>query len=189
MAKTPPASESDAAADAVSGPGKNRPTPSRAEQEAARKRPLVADTKEAKAKAKADLNVARERARVGMANGEEKYLPARDKGPQRRFARDFVDAGWHLGELLMPLMVVVILLSLFPNPAVTYYSFVGLWIYILLAIADMIITGQRVKKKVKAKFGETRMEKGLAWYSAMRTVQMRFMRLPKPQVKRGQYPV
>jgi len=29
------------------------------------------------------------------------------------------------------------------------------------------------------------MEKGLGWYSAMRTIQMRFMRLPKPQVRRG----
>lgn len=188
MANTPSASEPDAAPDAPSAPGKNRPTPSRAEQEAARKRPLVADTKEAKAKAKADLASARERARVGMANGEERYLPVRDKGPQRRFARDFVDAGWHLGELLMPLMVIVILLSLVPYAAVTYYSFVGLWIFVLFSIGDMIITGQRVKRKVKAKFGESRLEKGLAWYSAMRTVQMRFMRLPKPQVKRGQYP-
>ena len=43
-----------------------------------------------------------------MANGEEKYLPVRDRGPQRKFVRDFVDAGWHAGELLMPLMLVVI---------------------------------------------------------------------------------
>ncbi len=188
MAKIPSSTPSDAAADVPAGPGKNRPTPSRAEQEAARKRPLVADTKEAKQRAKAELATARERARVGMANGEEKYLPVRDKGPQRRFARDWVDAGWHLGELLMPLMIIVILLSLFPNPAVTYYSFVGLWLYILFAITDMIVTGQRVKKKAKAKFGASKLEKGLAWYSAMRTVQMRFMRLPKPQVRRGQYP-
>ena len=45
----------------------------------------------------------------------------------------------------------------------------------------------RVKKLATAKFGD-RTEKGLRWYAAMRTVQMRFMRLPKPQVKRGQYP-
>jgi hypothetical protein len=32
-------------------------------------------------------------------------------------------------------------------------------------------------------------EKGLGWYGAMRIIQMRFMRLPKPQVKRGQHPV
>ncbi|GEP48395.1 DUF3043 domain-containing protein [Microbacterium saccharophilum] len=188
MAKTPSVPASDAESDATSGPGKNRPTPTRAEREAARKRPLVADTKEAKARAKAELAAKREKARIGMANGDEKYLPLRDRGPQRRFARDFVDSGWHLGELLMPLMVVVILLSLVPNAAVTYYAFVALWVFILFAVGDMIITSIRVKKLAKAKFGADRVEKGLGWYSAMRSVQMRFMRLPKPQVKRGQHP-
>lgn len=185
MAKTP---APDAAPETPAGPGKHRPTPTRAEQEAARKRPLVADTKEARSRAKADLAAQREKARIGMANGDERYLPVRDKGPQRRFARDMVDSGWHFGELLMPLMVVVILLSLVPNTAIVYYGFVGLWAYVLLSIGDMIITSRRVKKAAQARFGD-RMEKGLGWYAAMRTIQMRFMRLPKPQVRRGQRPV
>lgn len=185
MAKNPAAP--DTAPEAPIGAGKNRPTPSRAEQEAARKRPLVADTKEARARAKSEVAAAREKARIGMANGDEKYLPVRDKGPQRKFARDFVDAGWHAGELLMPLMLLVILVSLVQNQAIVYYSFVGLWIFILFAVGDMIITSHRIKKMSKAKWGD-RTEKGLGWYSAMRTIQMRFMRLPKPQVKRGQYP-
>lgn len=185
MAHTPAAPET--APDAPSGSGKNRPTPTRAEQEAARKRPLVADTKEAKARAKMEIAAQREKARIGMANGDDKYLPLRDKGPQRRFVRDFVDAGWHLGEALMPLMIVVILMTLLPQ-AWVYYGFVGLWMFILFVVADMVITGNRVKRAAKAKFGETHLEKGLAWYGAMRTVQMRFMRLPKPQVARGQYP-
>ena len=186
MAKTPPAP--DTAPDADAGPGKNRPTPTRAEQEAARKRPLVTDTKEARARAKADLASQREKARIGMANGEEKYLPVRDRGPQRKFVRDFVDAGWHAGELLMPLMLVVILVSLVQNTAIVYYSFVALWVFILFVVGDMIITSHRVKKLAREKFGD-RIEKGLGWYAAMRTIQMRFMRLPKPQVKRGGYPV
>ena len=177
----------DAAPEVPAGPGKNRPTPSRAEQEAARKRPLVADTKEARARAKADLAGQREKARIGMANGDERYLPVRDKGPQRKFARDFVDAGWHAGELLMPLMLVVILVSLVQNQAIVYYSFVALWVFILFVVGDMIITSHRVNKLAREKFGD-RTEKGLGWSAAMRTIQMRFMRLPKPQVKRGQYP-
>ena len=178
----------DAAPEVPAGPGKNRPTPSRAEQEAARKRPLVADTKEARARAKAELAAQREKARIGMANGDERYLPVRDKGPQRRFVRDWVDSGWHAGELLMPLMLVVILLNLVPNTAIVYYGFVGLWLFIMFVVVDMIFTSIRVKKLARAKFGE-RTEKGLGWYAAMRTIQMRFMRLPKPQVKRGGYPV
>jgi hypothetical protein len=169
--------------------GKGRATPSRAEQEAARKRPLVPDTKEAKARQRAELQAAREKARVGMAAGDPKYLPARDQGPQRKFVRDYVDAGWHLGEAVMPAMVVVILATFIPMQAVQFYSFVALWIFILFVIGDMILTSIMVKRAVKAKFGADKMEKGLGWYAAMRTVQMRFLRLPKPQVKRGQRPV
>ena len=185
MAKNP--ASPDTAPEVPAGPGKNRPTPSRAEQEAARKRPLVADTKEARARAKAELAAQREKARIGMAQGDERYLPVRDKGPQRRFVRDFVDAGWHPGELLMPLMLVVILVSLVQNQVVVFYAFAALWVFILFAVGDMIITSHRVKKFARQKFGD-RTEKGLGWYGAMRTIQMRFMRLPKPQVKRGQRP-
>lgn len=189
MAKSPdlsPASgDADASADIV---GKGRPTPSRAEQEAARRRPLVANTKEARAAARADLQAQRERARIGMAAGEEKFLPLRDRGPQRRWVRDYVDSGWHLAEWIMPFMLIVVVVSLFPDPNIAYYGFVALWIFVIIAVIDMVLLSRRVKKLTAAKFGESRREKGLGWYAAMRSMQMRFMRLPKPQVKRGQRP-
>lgn len=189
MAKTPAApAPKDESVD-TSPSGKGRATPSRAEQEAARKRPLVPDTKEAKARAKADVAVQREKARVGMAAGDPKYLPVRDQGPQRKFVRDYVDGGWHLAEAVMPAMVLVILATFVPLPAIQYYSFVGLWIFILFVVGDMVITSIRVKAAAKAKFGVGRVEKGLGWYGAMRIVQMRFMRLPKAQVRRGHKPV
>nr|WP_274635780.1 DUF3043 domain-containing protein [Microbacterium bovistercoris] len=168
--------------------GKGRPTPSRAEQEAARKRPLVPDTKEARQRQKADAASQREKARIGMANGDDKYLPVRDKGPQRRFVRDFVDAGWHLGELIMPLMIVVILVTFLQSmPWLQMYAFIILWVFVLLVILDMVITSFRIKRAALRKFGDRR-EKGLGWYGAMRTIQMRWMRLPKAQVRRGQHP-
>lgn len=192
MAKTPAAPTPDAGTSDSSMlggvNGKGRATPTRAQQEAARRRPLVADTKEAKARAKADLSVKRDRARVGMAAGEDKYLPVRDKGPQRRFVRDYVDAGWHIGEAVMPLMVLVIVATFVPFPAIQYYAFIGLWFFIVFVIFDMVLLSYRTKKIVKAKFGADRIEKGLGWYAAMRTIQMRFMRLPKPQVRRGRRP-
>ena len=195
MAKNPAAPASnDAPSDGtvlngVPVTGKGRATPSRAEQEAARKRPLVPDTKDAKARARAELQAQRDKARVGMAAGDPRYLPARDQGAQRKFVRDYVDAGWHLGEAVMPAMVVVILATFIPVPEVQYYSFVALWIFILLVVGDMVLTSINAKRAVKAKFGADKIEKGLGWYAAMRTVQMRFLRLPKPQVKRGQRPV
>ncbi len=191
MAKSPaptPAAPLPGDASADSAGGKGRATPTRAEQEAARRRPLVPDTKEAKARAKSELAVQREKARIGMAAGEDRYLPARDKGPQRKFVRDFIDSGWHIGEAVMPAMVLVILATFIPVPAIQYWSFIGLWIFILFVIGDMVIAAIRVKQAARKKFGD-RMEKGLGWYGAMRIIQMRFMRLPKPQVKRGQHPV
>lgn len=168
--------------------GKGRATPSRAEQEAARKRPLVADTKEAKARARADLAAKREKARAGMAAGDPRYLPTRDQGPQRKFVRDWVDAGWHLGEAVMPAMVLVILATFVPVPELQYYAFIGLWLFIFFVIGDMVITSITVKRAVRRRFGADKIEKGLGWYAAMRTVQMRFLRLPKPQVRRGERP-
>jgi len=184
-ASTPSTNDESAETPAV---GKGRPTPSRAEQVAARRRPLVANTKEAKAAARVQLREQRERAQAGMAAGEDKYLPPRDKGPQRRWVRDYVDAGWHASEWVMALMVIVILISLVPDPTFSFYAFVGLWVFIIIAVLDMVLLAARVKKKAAVKFGKDRLEKGLGWYAAMRSLQMRFMRLPKPQVKRGQYP-
>ncbi len=194
MATTPstPSTNDDAAQ--APAAGKGRATPSRAQQEAARRRPLVANTKEAKAAARAELNERRARAQAGMAAGEEKYLPPRDKGPQRRWVRDYVDAGWHPAEFVMGVMVLVILVSLLPaNLAIGGFAIAGwaylvMMAYLILAIGGMILLGIRVKRKVAEKFGKERMERGLGWYAAMRSLQMRFMRLPKPQVKRGQRP-
>ncbi|WP_251449496.1 DUF3043 domain-containing protein [Microbacterium sp. Marseille-Q6648] len=188
MAKTPASPAPEDAGDVAGASGKGRPTPTRAEQEAARKRPLVADTKEAKARARAELTAQREKARVGMAAGDPRYLPARDQGPQRKFAREFVDSGWHLGEAVMPAMILVIIATFIPVAAVQFYSFVVLWVFIFFVIGDMILTAINVKRGAKARFGADRLEKGLGWYAAMRSIQMRFLRLPKPQVKRGQKP-
>src|SRR5690606_5369393 len=167
--------------------GKGRPTPTRAEQEAKRIRPLVANTKEEKKQARAEMRARRERAQVGMQNGEERYLGPRDKGAQRRFARDWTDAGWHLAEFLMPMMILVLVASVLPIPFMQLWAFAALWVYIIFAIVDMVLLSNRVKKKAAEKWGSGR-EKGLGWYAAMRSVQMRFMRMPKAQVKRGDYP-
>jgi Flp pilus assembly protein TadB len=185
--KSPSAPAPQDAPQEATGAGKGRPTPSRAEQEAARKRPLVANTKEAKERAKADLAVQREKARAGMAAGEDRYLPQRDKGPQRRFVRDWIDAGFHIGEGILPFMVLVIVATFLPVPDVQYWAFILLWVYVLAVVVDMVITTFRLRKAARRKFGD-RLERGLSWYGSMRTIQMRFMRLPKPQARRGQYP-
>ena len=167
---------------------KGAPTPSRAAQEAARKRPLVPDDrKEAAKQARAKAAESREKARVGMAMGEEKYLPMRDRGPQKKYVRDYIDARFSVGEVLIPVMFAVIVLTFIPSPEVQYIGILALWAFFAIAVIDVVVLGFILNKKLAAKFGADKVEK-VRLYAAMRALQLRPLRLPKPQVKRGQYP-
>ena len=169
--------------------GKGRPTPTRKEKEEARKRPLVSnDRAEARRQARAAGQIQREKARIGMANGEERYLPMRDRGPQKKFVRDYIDARFSVGEALIPLMLGVIVLTFFPQVIVQTIGLIALWVFFAVAVIDCFVVGLIVKKKLAAKFGETRVESGVRWYAAMRALQLRVMRMPKAQVARGAYP-
>ncbi|WP_370260355.1 DUF3043 domain-containing protein [Cryobacterium sp. TMT3-29-2] len=168
--------------------GKGQATPSRKQQEALNRRPLVPDDRKLAAKqARSKAAETRERTRIGMAAGDEKYLPMRDRGLQKRFVRDFVDARFNVGEFMIPVMFLVILLSVFPEPAIQTYGFLALWAFVIVAVVDCIILGFIVTRKLNAKFGVQKAER-VRWYAAMRALQLRVLRLPKPQVKRGQYP-
>jgi len=167
--------------------GKGHATPTRREREAANLRPLVSnDRKAANKEARAKMTQSREKARIGLANGDERYLPQRDRGAQRRFVRDYVDARFSAGEALIPLMFIVILTTFVP--ALGAYSYYALWAFFLIAVIDSAILGYLVKKKLAAKFGEGAVQGGTRWYAAMRALQLRLMRLPKPQVKRWEWP-
>jgi hypothetical protein len=180
--------ETNARLAAATRAGKGQATPTRRQQELARKRPLVpGDRKLAAKQARQKSAAARERARIGMASGEEKYLTSRDRGPQKRYVRDYVDARLSIGEFMIPVMFVVILLTFLPDPAVQTYGILALWAFFLVAVIDCVVLGFLITRRVKAKFGADRAER-VRWYAAMRALQLRAMRLPKPQVKRGQYP-
>ena len=168
--------------------GKGAPTPTRAEREAARKRPLVPDDRKQAAKeARLKAADARERARLGMAAGDERYLPMRDRGPQKKYVRDYIDARFSVGEVLIPVMFLVIILTFIPSYEVQTIGIFALWGFFLVSVADVVILGFALRRKLAAKFGADKVEK-VRWYAAMRALQLRPLRLPKPQVKRGQYP-
>ena len=176
-----------ASVDEESSTGKGHATPSRKEREAANKRPLVpSDRKEAARMERARANEERNKARIGLAAGEEKYLPLRDRGPQKKFARDFVDARYNVGELMVPFMFLVIIMTFIPSLPVQESSFLVLWAFFFIALTDVMILGVQLRKRITAKFGSV--DKGVRWYAGMRSLQMRPLRLPKPQVGRRQYP-
>jgi hypothetical protein len=171
-----------------SSAGKGRATPTRKEKEAARKRPLVAnDRSERRRQERIAAAAQREKQRIGLANGEEKYLGARDRGPQRRYARDYVDARRGVGEVMLPAIALFFISSFFPSDSlVVIAGFAFMWLVLIAAVIDAVIVGSILKRKLAAKFGSV--ERGVRLYAAMRSVYFRGLRLPKPQVKRGEFP-
>ena len=184
---------------------KGRPTPKRSE--ATRKRgpvapaPLTAaearkrrkelgsrkltreERKAEKVERRADMADRRER----MMAGEDKYLLPRDQGPVRRYVRDVVDARRNLLGLFMPaaLGLVFVMLSV-PSLAVQKAVTPAMLVLILVMAVDGLLIGRRVNKLVDAKFPDN-VESGwkLGFYVASRASQLRRMRAPRPQVKRG----
>jgi hypothetical protein len=166
---------------------KGRATPTRKEREAARKRPLVGDrSPEARKASRAAEQAQRDRARVGMANGEEKFLPAKDRGAQKRYIRDYVDARWNFGELMIPIVVILFITLLLPINAQSAVN-LGLYALVLIIIIDSVVLGWRLGRKLNAKFGAENVQK-YRFYAAMRAIYLRQLRMPKPQAKRGQFP-
>ncbi|MEG9248282.1 DUF3043 domain-containing protein [Arthrobacter sp. Soc17.1.1.1] len=167
--------------------GKGAPTPKRSVQQAARKRPLVpADRKAAKDKNRSAVRDDRARMRQALDTDDERYLPLRDKGPNRRFVRQFVDARINIGEFLMVAALVFVVLSFFQSLAVQSAVLLAFWVLIVAVIVDCLLLRRKLKKKLTEKFGGP--NQGDLWYGVTRALQLRRLRLPKPQVKRGQYP-
>ena len=123
-----------------------------------------------------------------MVTGDDANLPARDKGPVKRYVRDYVDARWNLGEFMLPVMLVVLALSFIRSPLVFAFVSMGVYALLLVAIVDGFLMWRRLKKRLLAKFGADQTVRGLAMYAAMRSFQLRRSRMPRPQVNRGQYP-
>lgn len=168
---------------------KNRPTPKRRDQEAARKQPLVVtDRKAAKDRDKDKRREALARQRQAMVTGDDANLPLRDKGPERRFIRDYVDARWSVGEIVLPIMVIVLALSFLRTSWALMTVFVLTYGLIAVAVVDAVLMWRRIKSRLVAKFGASKVPQGATMYAVMRAFQLRPTRMPKPQVKRGDYP-
>ena len=170
---------------------KNRPTPKRRDQEAARKQPLVvADRKQAKQLDKAKRNEQLAKTRQAMLTGDDSGLPARDKGPVRRYMRDFIDARRNLAEFMLPVMLLVLALSFLRTSTILFFVTILTYTVLLTAVLDTFLMWRRLKKQLALKFGdEAAGAKGNGMYAAMRAFQMRRSRMPRPQVKRGEFPV
>jgi hypothetical protein len=120
-----------------------------------------------------------------MMAGEEAYLLPRDQGPIRRYVRDVVDSRRNVLGLFMPATLVLLFAS-FAVPQLQLYASPAMLVLMVVMSVDGLILGRKVTRLVDAKFPKnTESRWKLRLYAAGRATQIRRMRAPKPQVKRG----
>ncbi len=175
--------------------GKGRPTPKRREVEQRNRRPVIgagaagpapgatkAERRAARQAQKAAVRNERIQQRQALMSGDERALPARDRGPARRFARDYVDRRRNAGEYFLYVALIAVVLSfLRPTALIAMAVLYGMVIAVAL---DSFLLRRRVQRLATEKFGETAAA-GTGTYAMMRALQLRRGRLPRPQVQRG----
>lgn len=166
---------------------KGRPTPTRKEAEAAaRARARTPRTrKEQMAAQRAARGESGRKVREAMKTGDERYLPKRDRGPVRRFIRDFVDSRFSFIELMVPMLILSMVLGYSGQTSLVRVGNLILMTTLMLIVVDMVFLRFRLRRELRRRFPEEP-TKGTTAYAVMRSLQMKFMRLPKSQVRIGQ---
>jgi len=170
---------------------KGRPTPKRKDAEAARKQGIAStpDTKAGRKAERARQNEARFAARTGLLRGDERYFPAKDRGPVRKAVRDFIDSRRTVGEFFVPMAFIVILSGMIRNEKVKIIM-TNAWLFVfLLLVVDCIQIGIRIHFVMKRKFPEKSERKGIVFYAIMRGLQIRKFRIPPATVRSGGRPL
>jgi len=165
--------------------GKGRPTPKRSEAER-RRRPFNApgDRKEANRQYRERQRQERVRRQQGMQRGEQWALPPRDRGPVKALARDYVDSRRRLSEFYMYGLLVMLVLLFVRTPVVQSIVPLLVVVAVLIMLVEGIFIGRRIRALAAERLpGES--TQGVRMYAAMRALQIRQLRMPKPRVKPG----
>jgi hypothetical protein len=163
---------------------KGRPTPKRSEAEKRRRQPYSApaDRKAAVAQSRSQGRAERTKRYEAMRRGENWALPTKDRGPVRALARDVVDSRRRVSEYYMYIVGALVVLLFIPSLR-TIVDYVVLAVIFVMLIEAMLL-GRQVRKLAAQRFPGER-TKGLTVYSALRAMQIRALRTPKPRVKAG----
>lgn len=164
--------------------GKGRPTPKRADARKTRRTATPTNRKEAAAMQREKSREARALARQALITGDEKHLPPRDAGPERRLARDIVDSRFSLGQVFFAVIFLAFAISLVQNVVVRNVANVAALLALTAMVIDSARHGRRAKQAVGEKFGVGEMH-GISSYAFMRAFLPRRFRRPPPKVKRG----
>jgi hypothetical protein len=150
--------------------------------------PAPANRKEALKQTRERQRAERAEASAGMRAGDERYLLARDRGPERRLVRDIVDSRRTVGTWFFGGALIVLLGSSTKMPPVVQLGANLLWAILALGvIIDSWLISRKIGRLVRERFPNSTVRKGgLYMYGIMRGLTFRRMRVPKPQIQLGE---
>jgi hypothetical protein len=167
--------------------GKGRPTPKRRDAERRNRQPITAPRtrKEAYRRTRERQATDRQKVKEGMARGDDRYLPKRDRGPVRRLARDYVDSRRTVGEFFMYIALGALVVNMAAPLTIGPYMYILFLAMFVMIIAESMYLSMRVKKLARERFPDESTQ-GIGLYTVMRSWQIRRFRMPQPRVKPGQ---
>jgi hypothetical protein len=165
--------------------GKGRPTPKRADARKARRNRTPANRKEAAALAREKRREQSRLSRQALVTGDERHLPARDAGPEKRLARDVIDSRFTYGQVFFGLIFLVFILALIPVATIRFYANYVALFSLLCMVIDGGMNGRRARIAVSAVYGASN-ARGISTYAFMRALLPRRFRRPPPKIKRGE---
>lgn len=144
-------------------------------------------TKEERQQLRAQKRERRQEITDGMKRGDERYLSARDRGPERAIARDVVDSRRTVGTWFFAGALLVLFLSgAAMPPQVRLYANLAWAVLALAVILDSWLLCRRTGKRVRARHPDsTERRAALYFYVVMRGLTFRKLRIPNPRVGFG----
>ena len=142
----------------------------------------AADRKGAVKQSKETERATRARRYAAAKRGEDWALPRKDQGPVRALARDYVDSRRRISEYYMYAVGALVILLFVPGLRV-YADYLVLAVIVVM-VTEGLLVGRQVLKLARQRFpGES--TRGLRMYSAIRSTQIRKLRMPAPRVSPG----
>jgi len=179
---------------AVSAGGKGRPTPKRRDvvgtrgpvtapktrkEAMARQKQLSKQARTARASTGKAMTPAQRRA--ALRSGE--LLPARDQGPTRKRARDYVDSHRMVSNYLLVLFPLMVATYVIPQAAIVQLVIIAMFFGLLV---EWYVVGARLRRMAIERFGSAQGgSMSIGFYAGSRAYLPRRWRLPAPQVERG----
>ncbi|MFP7696044.1 DUF3043 domain-containing protein [Trueperella sp. LYQ143] len=177
-------------------PAKGAPTPRRKDVQAARRRPLIADTssmsrsekRAVRAEQRARSNELYHKQQEAMRTGDERNMPPQHQGRERAWARNYIDATGPYSSMFMPLALLLIPVMFLQYRWPRVFIPV-IWVIYALFIAMMVYAVYLARKtKMLAEYHFGSLPRGFFMQMLGRCFYVRRWRLPVPQVKRGEFP-